>query len=116
MTKLVFDSVFDAIASSPEESADLQFRADMMLVLRGIFDSRHMNQEQIGKALGVPQPRVSELMCGKISKVSSDKLIRYLSLVGYRFQPTFGKMKGKSQKPALKCAVIKEVGGNQPCT
>ena len=113
MTHLKFDSVFDAIADSPEESADLQFRADLMLVLRGHFDSNGMNQKQIGEALGVPQSRVSELMCGKISKFSADKLIQFLSKIGYRFQPTYVQTKGKGIP--VRCTVIKESGDGAHC-
>jgi predicted XRE-type DNA-binding protein len=113
MTKLVFDSVFDAIANSPEESADLQFRADLMLVLRSIFDSKNMTQAQICGVLGVPQSRVSELMCGKVDKVSADKLIRYLAKVGYRIQPSFVNTKGT--KFPVKCAVIQEPNDSLAC-
>ena len=108
MTKLAYDNVFDAIAGSPQESADLQFRADMMLVLRSIFESKGMTQDEIGSALGIPQPRVSELMRGKVEKVSADKLIRYLASVGYRIQPLFVRSRGRAVP--LRCDVIRESG------
>ena len=114
MTRLVYDSIFDAIADSPQESADLQFRADLMLVLRSIFDSKNVTQTQIGEALGIPQPRVSELMRGKIDKVSADKLIRYLAAVGYRIQPTFVSSHSKKKLP-VRCDVIQESGEHLTC-
>lgn len=113
MTHLKFDSVFDAIADSPEESADLQFRADLMLVLRGYFESKSMSQKQIGEKLAVPQSRVSELMRGKISKFSADKLIQFMSRIGYRLQPMFVETKGKGIP--VRCTVIKETADGARC-
>ena len=43
-------------------------------------------QAEIGAKLGIPQPRVSELMMGKIDKFSSDKLIGILAKLGIRFR------------------------------
>ncbi|MCD9098069.1 XRE family transcriptional regulator [Luteimonas fraxinea] len=84
-----FKSVFDAIADSPEEAADLKFRSSLMLSLRGFFEAHEMGQKQIGELLGEPQSRVSELMTGKITKFSSDKLIRFMKLAGYELKPKF---------------------------
>jgi predicted XRE-type DNA-binding protein len=84
MSRLKYSNIFDAIADNPEEAADLQFRADLMLVLRDYFHGS--SQAEIGERLGIPQPRVSELMSGKVDKFSSDKLIGFLAKVGVRFK------------------------------
>lgn len=84
MSQLKYTNIFDAIADNPEEAADLQFRADLLLVLRDYF--KGASQAEIGERLGIPQPRVSELMSGKVDKFSCDKLIGFLARVGIRFK------------------------------
>jgi predicted XRE-type DNA-binding protein len=85
---LAYDSIFDAIAADRGEAADLQFRADMMLLLRNYFESKKWTQAEIGQRLGIAQPHVSELVRGRMS-ISSDKLISYLAKVGYALKPSF---------------------------
>ena len=87
MSKLKFSNIFDAITDDGDEAADLEFRADLMLLLREYFKAHNASQTEIGKTLGVPQPRVSELLGGKIDKFSSDKLIGFLAKVGIRLKP-----------------------------
>lgn len=86
--KLQYENIFEAIAGNTAEAADLQFRADLMLVLRDFFRDMEASQTRIGQLLDIPQPRVSELMSGKVDKFSSDKLIGFLAKVGIRFKPT----------------------------
>jgi len=102
MEQLKYSNIFEAITDDPETAADLEFRADLMLILRDYFDG--VSQAQVGKALGVPQPRVSELMSGKVDKFSSDKLIGLLAKVGIRFKPTTVQM-AKGRPIKVKCEV-----------
>jgi predicted XRE-type DNA-binding protein len=85
--RLKYSNIFEAITGNAEEAADLEFRADLMLVLRDYFRDQCASQTQIGTRLGIPQPRVSELMTGKVDKFSSDKLIGFLAKVGIRLKP-----------------------------
>lgn len=88
MERLEFDNIFDVIADSPAEAADLQFRADLMLTLRKLLEERKLRQADIAEALGVSQPRVSELMRGKIDLFSADKLIGFLARLDVRLRPS----------------------------
>lgn len=106
MSVLTYTNIFDAITEDKAEAADLQFRADLMLVMRDIFEARGWSQEEIGSALGVKQPRVSELMRGKVDKFSSDKLIGFLAKLGFRFKPIYQPAKGN--KSPVQCQVKKE--------
>jgi predicted XRE-type DNA-binding protein len=102
--KLKYSNIFEAITNSGEEAADLEFRADLMLVLRDYFHDQGASQAQIGKKLGIPQPRVSELMNGKVDKFSSDKLIGFLAKVGIRLKPA--PVQARGQHPfRVKCDV-----------
>ncbi len=89
MEKLKYKSVFDAIAENSAEAADMKFRADLMLVMRELFEDQRWTQADIMAALEIAQPRASELMTGKLDKFSSDKLIGFLAKLGYQLQPHY---------------------------
>ena len=102
--RLKYSNIFEAITGNAEEAADLEFRADLMLVLRDYFRDQCASQAQIGARLGIPQPRVSELMTGKVDKFSSDKLIGFLAKVGIRLKPV--PVQATSRQPfKVKCDV-----------
>lgn len=96
MEKLEFNNIFDAIADDSGEAAELQFRADLMIVMRKIFESKGWAQKDIMKVLDIPQPRASELCRGKIDKFSSDKLIGFLAKLGFTFNPTYNQAASNS--------------------
>lgn len=81
------DNIFEALVDDPAEAADLQFKADLLIIIRKIVAERGWRQKQIGAALGIPQPRVSELMRGRIDLVSAEKLVSYLARLGYSMRP-----------------------------
>jgi predicted XRE-type DNA-binding protein len=85
--KLKHSNIFEAITTRAEEAADMEFRADLMLVLRDFFRAQDASRVQIGRILGIPQPHVDELMTGKVNEFSSDKLIGFLAKVGIRYRP-----------------------------
>lgn len=89
MTRLKYDNIFEAITDDTAEAADMEFRADLLLVIRSIIEKNEWNQAEAAQALGVTQPRVSELLRGKLGLFSSDKLVSYLALLGYRIKPQF---------------------------
>lgn len=100
MTQLGYDNIFSAIADDDQDAADLQFRADLMLTLRQMFQQKGWKQAQIAKALGISQPRVSELMRGKVDQFSADKLIGFLARMNVRMRPRFDGESG------ISCEVI----------
>lgn len=90
MTKLSYDNIFEVMTEDGAEAADLRFRADLLLTLRKILESKAWNQSEIAAALGISQPRVSELMRGKIDLFSADKLIGLLAGLNVRLKPSLG--------------------------
>ena len=89
MTQLTYSNIFDAITNDPIEAADLEFRADLMLVMRKFFEHKGWVQADIMQVLGISQPRASELAGGKVDKFSSDKLIGFIAKLGFKFKPQF---------------------------
>jgi predicted XRE-type DNA-binding protein len=86
--KLTYTNIFESITEDVTLAADLQFRCDLLNILIDIIDKKGWKQNDVALALNIPQPRVSELLRGKISLLSSDRLIGYLAKLGYRLKPS----------------------------
>ena len=77
-------NVFKSIGFSPADAENLRIRAFMINALIGRIEERKLTQAQAGKMLSITQPRVSDLMRGKIDLFSIDKLVNLLAAAGLR--------------------------------
>src|SRR3984885_6751589 len=77
-----FRSVWDAIESSPAQAANMKARSEMMLAIRDTVASWEMTQAAAAKRLGLTQPRMNDLMRGRINKFSLDALINLAARLG----------------------------------
>jgi predicted XRE-type DNA-binding protein len=73
---------FGAVGFPPEEAEHLRIRADLMLALTRLIAERGWTQAEAAEALGVTQPRVSDLTRGKIERFSIDTLVTMLAHAG----------------------------------
>jgi predicted XRE-type DNA-binding protein len=76
--------VFADLGFAPAEAENLRIRSAMMRVLVSFIRGKNLTQAQAAKLLGVTQPRVSDLMRGKIHLFSIDNLVVLLAAVGLR--------------------------------
>lgn len=81
-----FDSVWDAISDTPEQAENMRFRAQLMDILNEWIRKNEFSQQQAAAVLGVTQPRISELVRGKIQIFSVDKLITMMAHAGLHIQ------------------------------
>lgn len=65
-----------------DEAVALTIKGTILSKILDVYQSRKMSPTQLAKVLKVPQPRVSELMRGKIYSVSIEKLLIYLDKLG----------------------------------
>ena len=79
-----FDSVWDAIASSPGEAANLRLRADLMRKIAEIVAKRGWTQAEAARRCGISQPRMNDLLRGRISRFSLDALVNAATALGCR--------------------------------
>jgi predicted XRE-type DNA-binding protein len=79
-----FDSVWDAIADTPEEAANLSLRSDLMDKITKILKENGWTQAEAATRCGVTQPRVNDLLRGRISRFSLDALVNIASALGRR--------------------------------
>src|SRR5450830_1556147 len=76
-------NVFADVGFPPEEAEHLRIRADLMIELTRVMQDRGLTQAAAAKLLGVTQPRISDLMRGKIDRFSIDTLIAMLARAGF---------------------------------
>jgi predicted XRE-type DNA-binding protein len=76
--------VFRDLGFSPDEAAYLKVRSELMVKLQKAITARGLKQADAAKLLGVTQPRVSDLMRGRIDLFSIDTLIDMLAWLGIR--------------------------------
>ena len=74
--------VFTELGFGPEEAATLRVRAELMIALQRVIEAQHLTQARAARVLGVTQPRISDLMRGKIERFSVDTLVAMLGHVG----------------------------------
>jgi len=77
-------SVFRDLGFPREEAEHLKIRSDLMIRLSRLIESRGLTQAQAARLLGVTQPRISDLVRGKIDRFSVDSLIEMLARTGAR--------------------------------
>lgn len=77
-----FSSVWDAIEDTPQQAASMQARSVLMFNLAEVIRERGMTQGDAATLFGVTQPRVSDLMRGKINLFSLDTLIDMAATAG----------------------------------
>jgi len=82
-------TVFDDLGFSKEESASIRLKADLYSKILDLINKQKIRPRELEKIFDVPQPRVSELLSGKISNLSIEKLISYLEKLGVVISVSF---------------------------
>ncbi len=81
-----FVSVWDAIEDTPEEAENMKLRSILLAALKNHLSRTAMSQAQAAKLFGVTQPRVSDLMRGKISLFGLDALVNMATAAGLQIE------------------------------
>jgi predicted XRE-type DNA-binding protein len=82
MTTETYTSVWDALADTPGEAENLRLRAEL---LRGIADhiaAQGWTQAEAARRASVTQPRINDLLRGRISRFSLDALVNIAAAMG----------------------------------
>lgn len=80
-------NVLDDLGFSPAQATTLKFKADLYQAI--LRHARKYSQKQLQVILAEPQPRVSELLNGKVAKKSVDKLLHYAGRLGIEAKARF---------------------------
>ena len=77
-------NVFEDLGFDHEEAEHLRIRSALMATLRKLIEAKGMTQAQAATLFGVTQPRVSDLVRGKIDLFSIDMLVDMLARAGFQ--------------------------------
>mgnify|MGYP001810206770 CR=1 FL=1 len=86
MSQQHFDNVWEAIEDTPEEAENMKLRSVLMMALKAHIVRAGMTQAQAAVCLGVTQPRISDLMRGKITLYALDALVNMASAAGLHLE------------------------------
>jgi predicted XRE-type DNA-binding protein len=84
-------NVFRDLGFSKDEAENLKIRTDLMIRLSKLIQTRRLTQAQAASLFGLTQPRISDLVRGKIDRFSIDTLVAMLGHAGVRVQVVVGR-------------------------
>lgn len=82
MSNDTFVSVWDAIEPSPAAAENMKLRSVLMIALEKQIKTKGWTQAEAARRLGVTQPRISDLLRGKINLFALDTLVNMVSAAG----------------------------------
>ncbi len=91
MTNKRFANVWDAIEDTPGQAENMKLRSTLLIALKAHLTRSGLNQAQIAKLFGVTQPRVSDLMRGKINLFALDALVNMAVAAGLKVKMSLRK-------------------------
>ena len=84
MEAQTFANVWDALEDSPEDAATMTMRSNVMTIFNATVRGWNTTQAQAARRLGITQPRLNDLLKGKISKFSLDTLLTLATRAGLK--------------------------------
>jgi len=81
-----FDSVWDALEDDQSERESVKLKSRLMVEIARHIKSMGITQAQAAKQMGVSQPRVSDLVNGKLDRFTIDMLVTMLSRIGLQVE------------------------------
>lgn len=86
MSNQRFENVWDAIEDTPGSAENMKLRSTLMAALKAHLIRRDLSPAQAAKLVGVTQPRVSDLMRGKINLFGLDALANMATAAGLQIE------------------------------
>lgn len=78
----VHTRVWDAIADTPDQAANLRARAEFMRQIATVVTDNGWTQAQAASRCAVTQPTINDLMRGRVSQFSLDSLVSIATALG----------------------------------
>ncbi len=79
-------NVFEDLGFASGEAENLKIRSTLMIAIRQIVEDRGLTQTEAAELFGTTQPRVSDVVRGKIDEFTIDSLVNMLSRAGIRVE------------------------------
>ena len=77
-----FASVWDAVSDTPEQAANLRARAELVRQISALIEANGWTQTEAAGHCGVTQPRINDLLRGRVSRFSLDALVNIATALG----------------------------------
>lgn len=79
-------SVWDLLVDSPEEAENLRVRSQLMRAIKQVVNDWDISQKEAAQRLHITQPRLNDLLKGKIDKFSLDALVNMLASANLKIE------------------------------
>jgi len=79
-----YASVWDALADTPAQAANLRARAELMRQIAAVVKKNKWTQAKAASQCGITQPRMNDLLRGRVSYFSLDALVNIATAIGRR--------------------------------
>jgi predicted XRE-type DNA-binding protein len=80
-----------------EDSEEYAAKSELAAEILRIVERRRLTQAETAKLLGIRQPKVSDLLRGRLDGFSTDRLLRFITRLGYNVQIKLSKVRGHTQ-------------------
>ena len=77
-----YASVWDALADTPEQAANLRARSELMRQIAQLVKDGGWTQIEAAERCGITQPRINDLLRGRVSRFSIDALVNIATALG----------------------------------
>lgn len=84
MKRKSFDNVWDALEATPAEAANMTMRSNLIIAIEARVREWKVTQAEAAERLGITQPRLNDLLRGKIINFSLDTLINLATAAGLK--------------------------------
>ena len=103
-------NVFADLGFNAEEAQNLLLRSQTMMAVSLWYEGSGLTQAQAARMLGMTQPRLNQLLKGKIGEFSLDALVNLATRAGMRVGLTIRPVAGVKVKAARKPATARKAG------
>lgn len=86
MENQMYESVWDALEDTPEVAENMKIRSVLMMALQAQVRRWDLSQAESAQRIGVTQPRLNDLLRGRIDKFSLDALVNMVARAGLQLQ------------------------------
>lgn len=86
MSDTTFENVWDAIEDTPAEAANMKARSAFMMAIQAAVESWDVTQAEAASRLGLTQPRMNDLLRGRIDRFSLDALMNMTAAAGLKVE------------------------------
>lgn len=82
MERQSFENVWDALEDTPVEAASMSMRSRLMIAIEQQVRNWNVTQIEAARRLGITQPRLNDLLRGRITNFSLDTLVKLAGVAG----------------------------------